>query len=61
MAHSSQFAQSAILNWAYTQLEEEISEAMQALGIVQSDMHPVNMLTMVEWIMGDYSAADFVP
>ena len=61
MAHSSRFAQSVILNWAYTYSGEEISEAMQALGLIQLVLNPVNMLTIVQWLMGDYSAADFVP
>ena len=61
MAHSSRLVQEEILNWAYAQPEEEINDAIQTLGLNQSDLYAVNMMTMVKWLMGDYSAANFVP
>ena len=61
MAHSQRLAQEQILNWAYAQPEEEINDVIQALGLNQSDLYAVNMLTMVKWLMGDYSTANFVP
>ena len=48
MAHSSRLVQEEILIWAYAQPEMEIIDAIQTLGLNQSDLYAVSMLTMAK-------------